>query len=237
MIDLGLPPRWQADFLTVAGDYLDYVKIAVGISRLLTGDLLKRKIANYCEHAVNAFPGGLFLEYAYSHGCIDSYFDECEKVGYPALEVSDNYLEFAPGARNRLIQGAANRGFEVIAEIGRKDGSTAIAELVADCADAAEAGAAVILIEAGEIMGDRQDEVIDRLRAVLSLDRIFFELPGYWLPGVELDTNFRTMMNLIETLGSAANIASVLPDDVMTLASLHIEIAGNIRLGSYSEDQ
>ena len=237
MIDLGLPPQWQADFLTVAGDYLDYVKIAVGISRLMTTDLLKRKIANYREHAVNAFPGGLFLEYAYSHGWIETYFDECEAVGYPALEISDNYLAFAPGVRNRLIQQAAERGFEVIAEIGRKDGSTAIADLVADCADAASAGATIVLIEAGEIMGDRGDEVIDRLRAALPLDQIFFELPGYWLPGVEPDTNFRTMMNLIESLGAAANIASVLPDDVMTLGSLRIEIAGNIRLGNYMEDQ
>ena len=33
----------------------------------------------------------------------------------------------------------------------------------------------------------------------------------------------------------AANIASVLPDDVMTLQSLRIEIAGNIRLGDFAE--
>lgn len=237
MIDLGLPPRWQDDFLDITGDYLDYVKIAVGVSRLITRELLSQKIQSYREHQVKAFPGGLFLEYAYSHGWIETYFQECEAVCYPVLEVSDNFIQFGPGVRNRLIRQAAERGFSVIAEVGRKDGSTSVDDLAADCAEAAEAGAAVILIEAGEIMGDRQERVIARLRSAVSLDKIFFELPGYWLPGVEMDTNFRTMMSLLKTLGSGANIASVLPNDVMTLQSLRIEIAGNIRLGNYSEDQ
>ena len=100
---------------------------------------------------------------------------------------------------------------------------------------AADAGAAVVLIEAGEIMGERQDAVLERLRSALPLDKIFFELPGYWLPGVQPDTNFRTMMTLLDGLGASANIASVLPDDVMTLQSLRIEIAGNIRLGDFAE--
>ena len=237
MIDLGLPPGWQRDYLTVTGDYLDYAKIAVGISRLIKRDLLQRKILNYLEHQVKAFPGGLFLEYAYSHGWIETYFQECQAVGYPALEVSDNYIQFGRGVRNRLIRQATERGFEVVAEIGRKDGSTSVDELVADCAEADDAGAAVVLIEAGEIMDDRQDQVVERLRSALPLEKVFFELPGYWLPGVELSTNFRTMMTLLDTLGVGANIASVLPDDVMTLQSLRIEIAGNIRLGSFSEDQ
>lgn len=235
MIDLGLPLGWQRDFLDIAGDCLDYVKIAVGISRLIKGDILKRKIQAYREHQVMAFPGGLFLEYAYSHGWIDRYFRECEAVGFPALEVSDNYIQFAPGRRDRLIRQAAERGFQAIAEIGRKDGSTALDDLVADCEDAAKAGAAVVLIEAGEIMGDRQAAVLTRLRSALPLDKVFFELPGYWLPGVAPDTNFRTMMTLLDALGAEANIASVLPDDVMTLGSLRIEIAGNIRLGDFAE--
>ena len=235
MIDLGLPLQRQRDFLDIAGAYLDYVKIAVGISRLITSDLLKRKIQCYREHQIAAFPGGLFLEYAYSHGWIDNYFQECEAAGYPALEISDNYIQFGPGVRDRLIGQATDRGFQVIAEIGRKDGSTAMEDLVADCVDAEQAGAAVVLIEAGEIMGERQDAVLDRLRSALPLDKIFFELPGYWLPGVQPDTNFRTMMTLLDALGASANIASVLPDDVMTLQSLRIEIAGNIRLGDFAE--
>ena len=235
MIDLGLPLQRQRDFLDIAGDYLDYVKIAVGISRLISSNTLKRKIQSYRDHQIMAFPGGLFLEYAYSHGWTDRYLRECEAVGFPALEVSDNYIEFAPGRRDRLIRRAAERGFQVVAEIGRKDGSTVLEDLVADCDDADRAGAAVVLIEAGEIMGERQGAVLTRLRSALSLDKVFFELPGYWLPGVAPDTNFRTMMTLLDALGASANIASVLPDDVMTLGSLRIEIAGNIRLGDFAE--
>ena len=234
MQDLGIPLTVQQDFLVMAGDYLDYAKIAVGISRVLTEHYLREKIASYTEHNVTTFPGGLFLEYAYSHGLTDAYFEGCHSVGYPAIEVSDNYLEFAPGAKSELIRRASADGLQVIAEVGHKEGDTSVDDMARDINESLEAGASVVLIEAGEILGQRQDRVITMLKRDVPLERVLIEVPGHYLPGAQADTPFRTMTTLIKTIGIDVNLANLTPDDIMNVQSHRIEIASNIRLGGYT---
>ena len=80
-IDWGLGLAEQADLLRIAGEYIDLAKIAVGVSRLLDADLLREKVALYREHAVVAFPGGQFLEYALAHGATDTFLDGSMRRG------------------------------------------------------------------------------------------------------------------------------------------------------------
>ncbi len=68
VIDWGMPLGQQRDVTATGAAYFDFAKIAVGVSRLLTRDLLTAKIDQYRSHQVEPFPGGQFLEYAEVHG-------------------------------------------------------------------------------------------------------------------------------------------------------------------------
>ena len=72
--DWGMGIGAQEDFLAASGDYTDFGKICAGLSRLLSNDLLKEKIAAYQKRQVHAFPGGAYLEYAEVEGRADLYF-------------------------------------------------------------------------------------------------------------------------------------------------------------------
>ena len=102
-IDWGLGLAEQADLLRVAGEYIDLAKVAVGVSRLLDASLLREKIALYRQHAVVAFPGGQFLEYALAHGATDTFLAEACAAGYEAIEVSDNLIEISLDDKTVLI--------------------------------------------------------------------------------------------------------------------------------------
>jgi phosphosulfolactate synthase (CoM biosynthesis protein A) len=147
--------------------------------------------------------------------------------------VSDNYLEFGPGVKYALIRSITDEGLRVLAEVGHKEGDSDIAVLVRDINDSLDAGASVALLEAGEILGERQELVIGVLKNEVPMDRVLIEVPGHYLPGAEASTPFRTMTTLIKTLGIRVNLANLTPDDIMTVQSHRIEIASNIRLGDY----
>ena len=104
MIDWGLPPAAQQDLLDFAGDHLDLAKIAVGISGLIPEAALSAKIDGYQAHRVEPFPGGQFLEYAYQLGRVEAFFEECKRVGYRLVEISDNVHRFPDEVRRDLIR-------------------------------------------------------------------------------------------------------------------------------------
>ena len=70
VIDWGIGMHKQEDLITAAADYFEFAKIAVGISRLLSNDLLATKLRKYREHQIEPFPGGMFLESAEVRGKI-----------------------------------------------------------------------------------------------------------------------------------------------------------------------
>ena len=61
VVDWGIGPNQQADLLSVGGPYFEFAKIAVGLSRMYSDEMLKEKISVYRSGGVEAFPGGQFL--------------------------------------------------------------------------------------------------------------------------------------------------------------------------------
>ncbi|MBI4607631.1 MAG: phosphosulfolactate synthase [Candidatus Rokubacteria bacterium] len=77
MIDWGLELRAVEDLMEEAHEFTDLAKVAVGISGLVSHDFLTRKVAAYQAYAVDPFPGGMFLEYAFHHRKATEYLAEC----------------------------------------------------------------------------------------------------------------------------------------------------------------
>lgn len=226
MIDLGLPLLYQQDVLRMAAEHIDLAKVAIGIGRVLKETYLRQKVALYREYDVMPFPGGIFLEYAHVHGLVDAYLQECQRLGFTAVEISDNYIHLSPEEKAALIRRARDAfGFRVLAEVGRKEKRTDVEVLVEDMRTCLDAGASFVLIEAAEFL--ENPDAAAQIRYIcqdIPPEKILFEMPGRWLPGVRYDTIIRTMGLLFRLLGPEVNVANVAPEDVLGLAAQRVGI-------------
>ena len=216
MIDWGLPLGLQLDCIETHGLYVDEAKIAAGIPRVMPADLLKKKIESYSNQQIPCFPGGLFTELAIAQGNYDPFLEEALKVGFQAIEVSDNLLTLSAGDKRRYIRRAAEDfGLTVMGEVGRKEGSLSGEELIADVENCLEAGATLVLLEAHELFhGEIRQDVIDALIRRVPENKLMFELPVVVLPDVTRDYKHQVCSWLVRHFGTEVNLANVEWDEI-----------------------
>jgi len=216
MIDWGLPLGLQKDCLAAHGLYVDEAKIAAGIPRVMPAELVSKKIAAYADHHIPCFPGGLFTELAIAQGNYDQFLEEAKKIGFGAIEVSDNLLTLSPVDKKRTIRRAVEDfDLTVMGEVGRKEGSLSGDELIADVENCLEAGAALVLLEAHELFhGEIRQDVIEALTQRVAKEKLMFELPVVVLPDVTRDYKHRVCAWLVQHFGTEVNLANVEWDEI-----------------------
>ena len=124
VVDWGMGLNRQRDLLDAGGSCIDFAKVAVGVSRLLSGPLLQGKIDSYLAGDIKPFPGGQYLEYAETEGKLERYFEAVAEAGYRWVEVSDNLLPATAAWKEATIRRAREGfGLKVLGEVGRKEGS------------------------------------------------------------------------------------------------------------------
>ena len=230
VIDWGIGMHEQEDLITTAADYFEFAKIAVGISRLLSNDLLATKLRTYREHQIEPFPGGMFLESAEVHGKADLYFPALVAAGYRWVEVSDNLGAVSLEWKGRMIRQATEKhGLQVLGEIGKKEGIVSVVPFVEDARACLDAGAAIILLEAAELVSDDVDtsKAVEEVVEAVGLDCVMFELPGPWIAGVNAHDIHRIRRQLIDRYGSEVNLGNVAPADLVSLEAFRRELGVN----------
>jgi phosphosulfolactate synthase len=222
LIDWGLGPAAQADYLEIGSAYIDLAKLAVGISGLLPRDMLRRKIDLYRQYGVTPFPGGQFLEYAAYHGQVREYMEGAREAGYDWIEVSDNVIDLAPAEKVELIRVAREEfDLQVIGEVGSKVVGTSAGALIGDIQRCLDAGAWKVFVEAAEIFGDELNEdLIEEITSAVPIDKLIFEVPGPWIAGIHRCDMFATRTWLVQRFGPEINLANVYPEDILETETL-----------------
>lgn len=232
MVDFGLPLGATRDLLQLAADAIDLAKVAVGTSALYDEDLLAGKLRVYRDHDVTPFPGGQFLEYAIWRDAVDAYLGDATRVGYTAIEVSDNLLDLAPQRKREIISLAAHQhGLRVLGEVGSKATSSDSATLIEDAQGCLEAGAWKVLVEAAEFFdgGHFDAQLAHDILEAVPADRLLFELPGSWIPGVAASDIHEMQVWLLEGVGPMVNVGNVAPDDVLSFEALRRNLGVKMR--------
>jgi len=226
MMDWGLPLGMQRDWLELQARYVDLAKLVVGTARLYEETVLERKLALYREHAVSPFLGGQFLEYVFAtQGMpgVRPYCEEARRLGFEALEVSDNVVTLDRRQRHDIIATAVDCGLHVHGEVGSKSRQSGAAALVAQAEDCFTAGADVVLVEGAELLGpdgSPDHALIEGLRGGLDTERVIFELSGTWVPGTHSTDVYRLKVFLVRTFGPDVNLANVMPDQIWETEAL-----------------
>ena len=121
LLDKGLGSGETRDLLHTAGDYIDFLKLGFGTSALYTQAALEEKIDLARQFGVEIYPGGTFLEVAILQGKLKEYLVMAKSLSYTAIEVSDGTINLSAEVRASAIAMAADLGFKVLTEVGKKD--------------------------------------------------------------------------------------------------------------------
>jgi phosphosulfolactate synthase len=227
IVDAGLPPLAQADLLALAGEYVDLAKIKTGSARLYPERILRHKLRRYRAHRVQPFLGGQFHEYVFAtqgERALAAFYREARRLGFSALEISDNVVPLSSTQRKRQIRAARAAGLVVYGEVGSKETLSNPRLLVAQAEDCFAAGAALVLVEAAELVhkGRPNRRTLDLIVRELDLKRVMIELPGPWIPEVRRCDVEALKKLLIEELGPDVNLANVAPEDLIDLETTRV---------------
>lgn len=215
VLDKGLTVVSLDGLLGAAGAYIDFVKLGWGTA-YVSGDV-SAKIAHCRAAGVRVCLGGTLFEIAWAQGCIDDYLDWAHGLGVSCLEVSNGFVEMAPGEKRRLIQ-ELSADFEVVAEVGSKlpgpvDARSWCDEMARDL----EAGASWLITEGRESgtvglfepNGEVRVELVNAIAAAVPVDRVIFEAPLKSQQSV-----------LIQIVGPNVGLGNIAPDEALSVETL-----------------
>ena len=227
IVDAGMPLGQQADLLALAADYVDLAKIKTGTARLYDERNLVKKLKEYRRRRVQPFLGGQFHEYVFAtqgQQALPRFYDEALRLGFAAIEISDNVVPLTPRERKNQIRAASRAGLTVYGEVGSKETASNPRLLLAQAEDCFAAGAALVLVEAAELVvkGKPNRKTIQLLIRNLDLKRVMIELPGPWIPEVRACDVELLKKLLIEALGPDVNLANVSPEDLIDLETTRV---------------
>lgn len=221
VIDKGLGLHSLEDFLSVAGPYVDLLKLAFGTSVLYDSELLRRKLRMAAERDIVTMPGGTLLEAAVKQDVVSSFLDSVQEYGFTGIEISDGTIELDRIRRTALIKECVSRGLVVTTEYGKKAAGSFIdpEELAFTAHCDWEAGAELVTVEARESginiglfdeKGRCKEAVLESvLQHIDHIGKLMWEAP---LKNQQVE--------LLQQFGPTVHLGNIAPADALALEAM-----------------
>jgi phosphosulfolactate synthase len=227
VIDDGLPNDFLRDVLRTAGAHIDLMKIKTGLSRLYPREVLVDKLALLRAAQIRPFIGGQFHEYVFAtmgEAALPRFHAEALALGFDTIEISDNTVPLTDAQRRSQIEGACRAGLRVFGEVGSKETLSNPSLLVRQAEICFEAGAALVLVEAAELVRDGRlhEETLRVIRDGLPPERIMIELPGPWIAGVRACDVEQMKKVVLREFGPDVNLANIDVKTIMDTEALRV---------------
>ena len=225
LLDTGMHLMDTEQLLLIAADYIDVVKLGFGTSKLYPESILRKKINLLKSANIHVCAGGTFFEVARRQNKIEEYFNECVRLGFNCLELSDGLAGIPLEVKINLINQAKNHGFVVLSEVGRKDAQQdsllSIEDRLLEIKEQLNAGAWKIILEARE-SGTTGLFNTDTSIKTQDFERIITEVNP---EGLLFEAPIKHQQAwLINKLGVTVNLANIAPKDVLALEALRVSL-------------
>lgn len=223
VMDKGMSLREVEDFISVAGDYTDLLKLGFGTSYVTPN--LKEKIALYQSANIPVYFGGTLFEAFLIRGQLEDYIRLLEKYNLTHCEVSDGSIEIPEEEKCNHIY-RLSKYVTVLSEVGSKDAEKIIppykwiammqAEIQAGVwkviAEAREGGNVGIFRGTGEVRSGLVEEILTKIPQ----DMILWEAPQKG-----------QQVWFIKLYGANVNLGNIAPNEVIPLESLRLGLRGD----------
>lgn len=223
VMDKGLSNVETQNFISVAGPYIDIVKLGFGTS-VVTPDL-KKKIDIYKTANIPLYFGGTLFEAFLIRNQFDDYISLLKDYDLQYVEVSDGSITIPHTEKCGYIEKLAQH-FTVLSEVGSKDATHIIppykwielmkAELEAGShyviAEAREAGNVGIYRSSGEV----REGLVQEILTQIPQDKIIWEAPQK-----------AQQVYFLELCGCNVNLGNIAPNEVIPLEATRIGLRGD----------
>jgi phosphosulfolactate synthase len=222
-MDKGLSCREVDDFLSVAGDHIDIVKLGWGTS--FVTPKLKEKLQVYADAGIPTYFGGTLFEAFIVRNQFDDYRKILDKYGMSYAEVSDGSIELDHDKKCEYVSELAKQ-VTVLSEVGSKDVEKIIPpykwielmqkELDAGAwkviGEAREGGNVGLFRSTGEVRSGLVEEILTKI----PFEKIIWEAPikaqQVWF---------------IKLLGANVNLGNIAPNEVIPLETIRLGLRGD----------
>jgi phosphosulfolactate synthase len=222
-MDKGLSVREVEDFLEVAGDYVDIVKLGWGTSYVSPN--LDKKLEVYKAAGIPVYFGGTLFEAFIIRDQFDDYRRVLDKYNMTFAEVSDGSIELPHEEKCNYIQQLADQ-VTVLSEVGSKDAEKIIppymwinlmrAELEAGAwkviGEAREGGNVGLFRSTGEVRSGLVEEILTQI----PFEKILWEAPQK-----------AQQVWFIKLLGANVNLGNIAPNEVIPLETIRLGLRGD----------
>ncbi len=222
-MDKGLSIREVEDFIEVAGEYTDIVKLGWATSYVVPN--LQKKLDVYRAAGIPVYFGGTLFEAFIVRNQFEDYRRLLEKYDMTFAEVSDGSLEMDHEVKCNYIKTLAEQ-VTVLSEVGSKDDTKIIppymwirlmqAELDAGAwkviGEAREGGNVGLFRSSGEVRSGLVEEILTKI----PFEKILWEAPQK-----------SQQVWFIKLLGANVNLGNIAPSEVIPLETIRLGLRGD----------
>lgn len=222
-MDKGLSLREVEDFISVAGSYIDIVKLGWATSFVTPN--LKEKINIYHNAGIPVYFGGTLFEAFVIRNQFDDYLRTLDKFNVSFAEVSDGSMDLLHEQKCNYIHRLAEQ-VTVLSEVGSKDEAKIMppykwielmqAELDAGAwkviGEARESGNVGLFRASGEVRSGLVQEILTKI----PFEKIIWEAPQK-----EQQAWF------IKLLGANVNLGNIAPHEIIPLETIRLGLRGD----------
>lgn len=223
VMDKGLSVEEARNFLSVAAQHVDIIKLGFGTS--FVTPRLREKLELYKAHDLPVYFGGTLFEAFLVRNQFQDYINVCSEYGISYMEVSDGSVTIPHAEKCGYIEKLTRYG-TVLSEVGSKDAEHIIppykwielmrAELAAGAtyviAEAREAGNVGIYRGSGEVREGLVQEILTQIPA----EKILWEAPQK-----------SQQLYFIELIGANVNLGNIAPTEVIPLETMRLGLRGD----------
>lgn len=222
-MDKGLSIREVEDFLEVAAEYVDIVKLGWATSYVVPN--LQKKLDVYKAAGIPVYFGGTLFEAFIVRNQFDDYRRVLDKYDMTFAEVSDGSLEMDHEEKCQYIRTLSEQ-VTVLSEVGSKDDQKIIppymwiklmqAELEAGAwkviGEAREGGNVGLFRSTGEVRSGLVEEILTKI----PFEKILWEAPQK-----------AQQVWFIKLLGTNVNLGNIAPSEVIPLETIRLGLRGD----------
>jgi phosphosulfolactate synthase len=222
-MDKGLSVRQTEDFLSIAADHVDIVKLGWATSFVTPN--LKEKLKVYKDAGIPVYFGGTLFEAFVVRNQFDDYRRVLDQYDLHYAEVSDGSIDMEQEDKLRYISTLAQQ-VTVLSEVGSKDEAKIIppykwiklmkAELEAGAwkviGEAREGGNVGLFRSSGEVRQGLVEEILTEVPA----DRIIWEAPQKG-----------QQVWFVKLLGANVNLGNIAPHEVISVETIRLGLRGD----------
>lgn len=223
VMDKGLSLRQVEDFIEVAGEHTDIVKLGWATSYVTPN--LKEKLALYRSAGIPTYFGGTLFEAFTIRGQFDDYRRVLEEFGMEYAEVSDGSMDIEHDQKCGYISKLSEQ-VTVISEVGSKDAAKIFApyKWIALMKAEIEAGSWKVIAEAREGgnvgiyrgTGEVREGLVDEILTQIPAESIIWEAPLK-----------EQQVWFIKLIGTNVNLGNIAPAEVIPLETIRLGLRGD----------